>query len=315
MISMGKKVAGLTKATYSIQFRRALPAVITAVNVACTLVLAFTAWSSNITTTKQVDLIGTMKQDLQQLKVFGQRDLFDIALDEAESYCLACSSCSPAYMIVVSLDKALRSESDASELLTAAEYNRLAMLGSSVWSFDRAEMYAQKAFQKSDTSLDRFFSNVTLGHIHFRHSRNDPERAKPETARKYFNEAIKSQQADSGTDIGQFRLGQGYALWAMHEAFLHNDVEAEQQRDFAETSWKKLPDAETLVKEMDERIKAAKDGASPDLACLFRAKSKPTETYYLVKSPVDLSKPTTEPSSVLKPASEKESSDSFRLPK
>jgi hypothetical protein len=221
---------------------------------------------------KQVKLFDDCATLVDKETKFTDRAAFDQALKEAESYCPACSL-SPSYLIEIPLNKALGFEPRASEVLTAAEYIRLTALGSSVWEFEVSEQYAKKALAKSKTPLDRFMSNFLLGHVTFLNCGKD--QTKLDLGRGYFKTSIACLQPKLGTDIGEFYLGWGYAIWAQHEAFLKNDDDCKQQRSFAESAWSKLPEGKDFVRDLDVRIELAKHGVRPDMSCFFGAKPGP----------------------------------------
>jgi hypothetical protein len=144
------------------------------------------------------------------------------------------------------------------------------MLGSSVWDFDKADHYATIALKMSDTPLDKFCSNLALGHIYFSHLDTAPEKAKIAQARRYFNDAIASLQRTSGTESAQFYMGHLYALWAAHEAFLKNTAERDRYSELAKSHWSKLSDAAFLIETLEAQVSAAEDGRRPEVACLFQ---------------------------------------------
>ena len=210
-----------------------------------------------------------VRQLVKEESVNRARAEFDNALDEAEKH-YSDGSCAPAYLIEVPLDKATSNEPVAAERLTAAEYNRLAMLGSFIWDFERTESYTNKAKLKSATATDRFFSYMVLAHIHFRHMLDDPEHASLKEARRYFRLAIGSLQESTAGDAAQFQLGQGYGLWASHEAFLKNADESRQLGAFAEASWGKLAARSSFIRDLDDRLSIARNGTMPGIAGLFK---------------------------------------------
>ena len=163
-------------------------------------------------------------------------------------------------------------------------------MGSSFWGFEKTEKFAKKARDKGSTPLDTFFSNLVLAHINFQHVADDPEHAKLESGRDYFRKAIASLQTSDGSDAGQYFIGEGYGLWAIHEAFLKNEKESKQQRNFADVAWSKLPNHSESVAQLDQQIKAAIAGVRPTIACWFRSEGVP-ETFYIVKAPAIASIP------------------------
>ena len=212
-----------------------------------------------------------VKTMIDQQAATRAREEFDNALDEAEKYCPdCCNSCAPDYLIEVSLDKALRAEPVATPLLTAAEYNRLAELGSSVWDFQKSESYVKKALTKSEAPSDLYLSYLVLGHINFKHLNDDSEHAKLNVGRDNFRKAIASIQAATASDLGKVHHGEGYSLWAAHEAVLHNYDNAEQMMEVAWATWSRLPNRDILETAAYDRTQRAASGSMPEVACLFK---------------------------------------------
>ncbi len=230
------------------------------------------------------ELIKQTKELLARETMHMARDDFDKLLDEADQYCVACPQCSPTYPIIIPLEKASRREEEVAAVLTAAEYNRLAMLGSSVWDVEKTKSYVTKAMDKeratrgtakekeggTGVEVDDFVSHLVLGHLYFVHLKDD-EPANLKRAEENFREAIKALPVNSGNDAIRAYIGQGYAIWSAHEAFLKRNDESSQLADWAIASWKGLSDHELFEKELDERRKAAADGVMPQIACLFKA--------------------------------------------
>ena len=73
------------------------------------------------------------------------RDAFDKALDEADSYCSDCQQCAPPLGLSYPSRQSGRWVAELKDVLTAAEYNRLAILGSSAWEVDKARGFALEA--------------------------------------------------------------------------------------------------------------------------------------------------------------------------
>lgn len=250
--------------------------VVLAIATVCLAIATFSlrdvAHSTDTTTSRQVELLDKTATLLKNQVQLLERNSFDQALEEAEKHCSSCSGEGPDYLIAIPLEKAIQAEPGAEELLVAAEYNRLTMLGSSVWDFEKTVRYAKKALEKSQTPLDKFFSNLVLGHVYFNHLDSDPDHVKLEDARKCFRAAIRDLQDKSGSERGQLHLGSAYGLWAQHEAFLKNEADCQHCREQARSTWSKLPTATALVAELDGHIQATKDGSRPEIACLFRRK-------------------------------------------
>jgi len=172
----------------------------------------------------------------------------------------------------IPIDKAVRWEREAAALLTAAEYNQLAMLGSKVLDFPTTEGYIKKAMETSNQPLDKFFSHLVLGHIHFAHFKSDPKHANLKDARDNFKKAIDN--LNTSEDATRFYLGHCWGLWAIHERVLKNSVESQTYYESAKVSWSGLPDYSELVRNLFEQIEdAACNNIEPDIACLF----KPTQ--------------------------------------
>jgi hypothetical protein len=246
------------------------------INVILTVVLAgtsvamvVTASNTDKTTTKQVELLDKASRLLAEQVAIVAREHFNHALDDAEAYC-TCSSCSPSYLIEIPLDIAVRDEPAARDLLTAAEYNRLAILGSSVWDFKKAEPYGRKALEKSETPLDHFVSHLVLAHLHFRHLEDDPAHATIQEGRIHFKEAVTTLENDKGSEAAQSTIGYGYGLWAAHEAFRNDETESRHKMNLAKSWLSKQSDKQSLIDKLEEATLAAKNGARPEIACLFK---------------------------------------------
>ncbi len=243
------------------------------INLILAAVLAYATWNTDQTTTKQLELFDAIKTDHDKKKVALAREGFTAALDKAEKYCSSCSSCTPTYLIGIPLDKALLIEPAAATRLTAAEYNRLAVMGSYLWDFQKTEKIANKALKKSQTSLDRYVSEMVLGHIHFRHSNDCPEHANINDARKHFLKALFHLRPAATSKAGKHYRGFMYSLWAKHEAFQGNDSNCQKKKDKAQKLWSKLSNHEVLIKKMNDEIQSAKDGCRPEISCFFMTPS------------------------------------------
>ena len=96
---------------------------------------------------QQVAVLDKVAELLGESEMLRAREDFNKALDEADGYCSDCPLCSPDYLIEVPLDRAIRAEAKADKMLDAAELNRLAILGSSVWDVSKTEAFVKKARQ------------------------------------------------------------------------------------------------------------------------------------------------------------------------
>ena len=171
---------------------------------------------------------------------------------------------------MIPLDRAVRAEEKAGGLLVAAEYNRLAVLASSVWDYDKTKGYVDKALAtKGPTPLDCFFSRLVLGHITFKSLSSDSGAEKTEAARREFRDAIDCLHKASQNDTIQYHEGLGYSIWAAHEAFLKHDLDSNQAKEHATAAWSKLPNSARWIVRMNEQIHRAKTGIRPEIACLF----------------------------------------------
>lgn len=205
----------------------------------------------------------------KQERTYHARDYFDAALDEAEKCCQSCPTCASPYLMNIPIDKAVRCEHEASALLTAAEYNQLARLGSKVLDFPTTEGYIKKAMETDSKPLDKFFSYLVLGHIHFTHLKSDSKSANLEAARDNFKKATDA--LNTGEDTARFYKGHAWGLWAIHESVLKNSVESQTYYEFAKVSWSGLPEYNELVRNLFEQIEdAASNNIEPDIACLFK---------------------------------------------
>ncbi|MGD0899573.1 MAG: tetratricopeptide repeat protein [Thermoguttaceae bacterium] len=218
------------------------------------------------------ELIKQTKELVERETIHEARDDFDKVLDEADRYCEGCSQCSPSYAINIPLDKAVRREQEVTPFLTAAEYNRLAMLGSAVWEFGMAEKYVRKAMDKKDkTPVDVFVSHLVLGHLNFVHLKDDPEHATLKDAKDHFTQAIAALPPNSGSDAIRTYVGRGYGIWAAHEAVLKHSEESDRLAKLAKASWSGLSDAHTFEVELSALLASASAGVMPQIACLFKS--------------------------------------------
>ncbi len=199
------------------------------------------------------------------------RDDFNLALDDASKYCPNCTHCAPAYAIQVPLNKAVTREPEAAAILSAGEYNRLAMLGSSVWDFKKAEYYVKKAMDKSSEPFDKFFSNLLLGHLNYSYAESDPTDASIQVGNVSFTTAVACMEPQQSKPAVQSLIGQAYGLWALHELLRKDTAESDKHAGLAKAHWKNLPDEASLNHELNERLAAATNGIRPEIACLFRS--------------------------------------------
>ncbi len=219
---------------------------------------------------QQVAVLDKVAELLGESEMLRAREDFNKALDEADGYCSDCPLCSPDYLIEVPLDCAIRAEAKADKMLDAAELNRLAILGSSVWDVSKTEAFVKKALDRSGTSLDRFFSHLVLAHVYFCHLEKGAELGKVEAGRKEFRLAIGSLQTETTTDAIRTRSGECYAIWAAHEVCLGNSAMYSQVVANATSQWTTLPDEFLLRSKWFATIEAAKRGTKPQISCLFK---------------------------------------------
>jgi hypothetical protein len=267
----------------------------TVLNLCFSFVLVYCTYSTNRTTTKQVEIIDELREIIRDDEAVSNRSDFDHALEDASEFIPSCSSCSPTYLMAVPLDRAVSFEPKTDGRLSAAEYNNLAALGSAFWSVTQTETYANKALEKSATPLDKYISYLILGHTHFKHHKDDPEHANLNKAREYFKKAFASLEMESGNEVGKYNLGDGHGILAIHEAFFGYDKEAGETKKLAASYWSSLSSGESLVKELEGRISAAKSGTKPEIFCLF--KRPVTQLHYTITSQTPTLAPTeTKPS-------------------
>lgn len=217
---------------------------------------------------RQVVLVGESAKTFKQVQL--GFDLYDFheALNKAEPLYRACPTCEPDYMLSVHLDTAKRLEKTLEDHISAAEYVRLASLGSAVWSFETLEAICEKALRKAQTPLDRHFAMLMLAHAHFTHYGHN-DRARLETARRYFSEALALLETAPPTMNSQYFLGAASELWAAHEMFQKNEGDAQQKKTRAMSYWSKLPNHESLGMRLDRLVARAKNGFAPNAPCYF----------------------------------------------
>lgn len=214
--------------------------------------------------------VSKLQMELEQTKhVWEAKEAFDKALADAAEYVQVCPNCVPHYLIRIPLDKAAQQEHAAREKLIAADYVRLAYLGSSVWSFQTTSDYCNKALGRASSPFDRFFAYLVLGHVHFVHHAANRQ-ASLQMARKHISDAVLILQKEDGTEGVFYSLGYAYALLAEHEAYLKHEKESDQAKSFARDWWAKMHDSARLTEKLDAAIAAAKDGTQPELGCLLR---------------------------------------------
>ncbi|MGA2620862.1 MAG: hypothetical protein ABSF26_24840 [Thermoguttaceae bacterium] len=219
---------------------------------------------------QQVAVLSTAAQVLNQSELLRAREDFNKALDEADGFCSGCPACSPNYFIEVPLDRAVQAETRAEILLSSAEYNRLATLGSSVWEVSKTEAFVKKALARSGSSLDHFFSHLVLGHIYFCHLEKGAELTKVEAARKEFRSAVASLQTETSTDGVRTNTGVCYAIWAAHEGYLATSNYS-QVVSSANSAWSRLPNEKELQLRWYATIDQAIHGIRPQISCLFKS--------------------------------------------
>ena len=179
------------------------------------------------------------------------------------------------------LDAAVRIEAILAKEMTCAEYLTLAWLGSAFWDFPRIEEYCQRARDRSDCALDESMSCMFLGHVHFEHERYHPDASKRQ-AREYFKEATMILENDSNHPRNLYFLGKAYELWAQHELYIGNVIEAERMESSAAEYWSLLRNAEKLIRDMESRLTLIRNGerGAPQLACPPRLYFVPVEEIF-----------------------------------
>ena len=203
-----------------------------------------------------------------KLGVVLARGEFDNALNEAEKYC--CQTCGPNYLLEASLTKALQAEEEAEPLLSAADYNRLALYGSSVWKVSTTEKFANKALHHPDcTPIDQFYSQLILGHAKFSLLPKGAEFTRVNGARKEFRKAAAMLETESTTDDTRVHVGECYAVWAANEGYLGYSSESKEAWQKAVNSWSPLANAGELKTAWDAWVKGARNGYKPSISYLF----------------------------------------------
>ena len=224
------------------------------------------------------------------------REAFNKALDEADGFCSDCPMCALPFGIFAPLDKAVMREAELSEILTAAEYNRLAILGSSAWEFEKTNGFAAKALAKSITPIDQFMFNLVLGHLRFLNYKNDNDAANLRKGRDYFQSSIKALDDRHGTDAFRFYLGKAQALWATHERVVKNTDESHRHYILAKAHWEGLPGYENFARQLDVQLSDADSGHMLTIACLFHVASIPA-----CVAPAGLTSPSAAPTPTPRP--------------
>ncbi len=202
------------------------------------------------------------------------RAKFDAALDKSEELCKQCGEFCPPYSLPLHLNRAIYNEPTAEPLLTATDYNHLAMLGCSIWDFSTTKKYAEKALNnpRNRTTLDCFFAYLLLAHNHFKHLRDEPSLANIVDGRKYFEEAERCLLKAPPNASVKFNRGQGLALWAADEAFAGYSMEASVKQLQAIDCWKEFPQKHRvyLTSKVQSYVFAAKNGRLPELLPRFK---------------------------------------------
>jgi len=241
------------------------------------------AWKTDTSFRHQTELLEIETRIAQNDLSHRARDEFDQAIDEASRFCPTCTHCAPAYAIQIPLAKALTREPEAAAILSAGEYNRFAMLGSSVWDFKKTESFVKKAMEKSGEPFDRFFSNLLLGHLNYTYAESDPASASIQVGDVGFTTAVGCLQPQQAKPAVRSLMGQAYGLWAIHKRFRKDKAKSDEYAELARAFWKNLPDAGLLDRELDDQLAAAADGTRPEIACLFRSADScvgmPTRSY------------------------------------
>jgi hypothetical protein len=212
---------------------------------------------------------------LREEKTTRQRSDFRIALSEAEKLCGDCFTCPPDYQIRVHLEEAARLEEGIGEHLTPIDYVKLASVGSAVWDFSTIEQYAQRALKKSKKDpLHEHYAHLMLGHAHFAHFRID-KNADERVARVHFDEAVALLTKAPASESKERLLGEAYALWVAHEAFLKNDERVVKLKALAITHWSGSSSRECLEGQLSRDIEAATKGQRPLAPCRLLRRGNP----------------------------------------
>ncbi len=88
-----------------------------------------------------------------------------------------------------------------------------------------------------------------------------------ESARDYFGRAISALREEVKTPSNKYFVGQAYAFWAEHEAYVGNAAETEAKISLAKEHWEGLPTHDRLVKELQNAITYAENGTPPRVPC------------------------------------------------
>jgi hypothetical protein len=228
--------------------------------------------NSDQTFDRQEKLLAKATAMVGQEKAYLAREAFDKALDDADGYCSECQQCAPPFAVLIPLDKAKLREAELTNILTATEYNRLAILGSAVWDFDKTREFALKALQKSLTPIEKSMSNLVLGHLYFVSYKTDTNPATLQQGRVYFRSSIKLLYDLPPTDAFRFQLGQTEALLAKHELATDTGIKRfGEHYEQAKQWWKGLPDGDKHIAQLTADISLGQMDHIPNVACLFHA--------------------------------------------
>jgi hypothetical protein len=141
------------------------------------------------------------------------------------------------------LDRAAQMEPNIADHLQPGEYATLASVGSIVWPYDRAHMYAEKALslgKATDDPLEQYAACLILGHIDFLRYRDTKAQNLLEEAREQFRAGSDLVDGDESPN-NLHLVGQLYKVWGLHERYAGHKDDGEKVLDLAREAWGKLP--------------------------------------------------------------------------
>jgi hypothetical protein len=244
----------------------------TAINIALAVILA-------AATCGQLYVCYRQKQVFDRQDQEHAREAFNKALDAVEANRESCSEHVPTFSVHIPLDQAIKAEEVAGPLLTAAEYNRLAVLGSSELDSWKVEEYARKAEKKSQTKADHFASQLVIAHLHFCNINKDAELDKIQAVRQEFGTAIAILLPEEHISANKVRIGQAFALLAAHEKYMDKMTNSDE-------AWKKALaylvghcGPGNMVSELKDKLGWSSSG-KPSISFLFKSPPSPVDIQF-----------------------------------
>jgi len=195
-----------------------------------------------------------------------------VLLDAERKLCPECpnGACGPPvgvnYAAKLWLDIAAKLEKEISDDLTAAEYLTLAKLGDSCWDFKQVSGYCEKALARSSSDLDKYYSHLLLGQLHFRHYKSE-ERASIFAAREHFKAAATCVKDWTDAEGFHYFAAMAYVYWAADEAFYGDKNDTDSRMAESSLAMSNAMVTRMMPREWYELVEGAKKGKPPDLPC------------------------------------------------